>query len=83
MKEEPSSFCENNSQLINKWRNDSIKHGEKVPNSNDKVDFIANILDRAAKELKRLILGDSHLCKNKTSLANYDLKMTGSRHVQL
>ena len=72
LKEEPYSFCENNSQLINKWRNDSIKYGEKVPDSDDKVDYIANILDRAAKELKRLILRDSHLCKNKTSLANYD-----------
>ena len=73
MKEEPSSFCEINSQQINKWRNDSIKYGEEVRDSNDKVDIVANILDRAAKELKRLILYDSKIYKNKkTSLANYD-----------
>ena len=73
LKEEPSSFCENNSQLIDKWRNDSIKNGEEVFDSNEKVDYIAKIVDRAAKELKRLILHDSKLYKNKkTSLANYD-----------
>ena len=73
LKEEPSSFCEINSQQINKWRNDSIKYGEEVRDSNDKVDIVANILDRAAKELKRLILYDSKIYKNKkTSLANYD-----------
>ena len=73
LKEEPSSFCENSSQLIDKWRNDCIKYGEEFRDSNEKVDYIANIVDRAAKELKRLILHDSKLYKNKkTSLASYN-----------
>ena len=49
LKEEPSSFCEINSQQIDKWRNDSIKYREEVRDSNDKVDYVANIVGRAAK----------------------------------
>ena len=73
LKDEQPSFCENNSQLIDKWTNDSIKYGEAVHDSNNKIDYIANIVDKAAKELKSLILHDSKVNKNKnTSLANYD-----------
>ena len=53
---QPLSFCENNSQLIDKWWNDCIKFGKESHESNKKVDNIANIVDRAARELKKLIL---------------------------
>ena len=73
LKDEQPSFCENNSQLIDKWRNDSIRYGEAVRDSNERIDYIANIVDKAAKELKSLILQDCKVNKNKiTSLANYD-----------